>query len=80
MDVTLDSAGGDEMMRDSRANVGKPMAVVFIEQRSETVEVDGKPVMRIIKDEKVVSVATIQSRVRQPLPRPPVSCRAKPAT
>ncbi|HET9473221.1 MAG TPA: protein translocase subunit SecD [Steroidobacteraceae bacterium] len=61
VDVTLDSAGGDEMMRVSRANVGKPMAVVFIEQRSETVEVDGKPVTRKIKDEKVVSVATIQS-------------------
>ncbi len=61
VDVTLDSAGGDEMMRVSRANVGKPMAVVFIEQRRETVEVDGKPVIRIIKDEKVVSVATIQS-------------------
>ena len=50
--MTLDSAGGDEMLRVSRANVGKPMAVVFIEQRSETVEVDGKPVTRNIKDEK----------------------------
>jgi len=66
--VTLNSAGGDEMLRNTRANLGKPMAVVFIEQRSETVNgPDGKPMLdeqgkaitRIIKDEKVVSVATI---------------------
>jgi preprotein translocase subunit SecD len=61
VDVTLDSAGGEEMMRVSRANVGKPMAVVFIEQHNETVVVDGKPVVKKIKEEKVVSVATIQS-------------------
>jgi preprotein translocase subunit SecD len=58
--VTLDGAGGEEMLRTTRANVGKPMAVVFIEQRSETVQIDGKPVTRIIKDEKVINVATIQ--------------------
>ena len=57
--ITLDSAGGEEMMRNTRANVGKPMAVVFIEQRNETVEIDGKPVTRTIKDEKVINVATI---------------------
>ena len=66
--VTLNSAGGEEMLRNTRANLGKPMAVVFIEQRSETVngpdgkpllDDQGKPITRIIKDEKVVSVATI---------------------
>jgi preprotein translocase subunit SecD len=66
--VTLDSAGGEEMLRNTRTNLGKPMAVVFIEQRSETVngpdgkpllDEQGKPKTRIIKDEKVVSVATI---------------------
>jgi preprotein translocase subunit SecD len=57
--ITLDSAGGEEMLRNTRANVGKPMAVVFIEQRNETVEIDGKPVTRTIKDEKVINVATI---------------------
>jgi preprotein translocase subunit SecD len=65
--VTLDGAGGDEMLRTTRANLGKPMAVVFIEERSEVVTsngepviANGKPVTRIIKDEKVISVATIQ--------------------
>ena len=46
VDVTLDSAGGDEMLKTTRANLGKRMAVVFIEQRRETVVVDGKPVER----------------------------------
>jgi preprotein translocase subunit SecD len=58
--ITLDSAGGEEMLRTTRANVGKPMAVVFIEQRNETVEINGEPVTRTIKDEKVINVATIQ--------------------
>jgi preprotein translocase subunit SecD len=59
VEVTLDSAGGEEMLRTTRANVGKPMAVVFIEQRRETVDVNGQQVTRDIKDEKVISVARI---------------------
>jgi preprotein translocase subunit SecD len=59
VDVTLDSAGGEEMLKTTKANLGKPMAVVFIEQRSETTEVNGQPVTRNIKEEKVISVATI---------------------
>jgi preprotein translocase subunit SecD len=65
--VTLNSAGGDEMLRTTRTNLGKPMAVVFIEQRSEAVTqngqpvvVDGKPLTKIIKDERVINVATIR--------------------
>jgi preprotein translocase subunit SecD len=60
VDVTLNSAGGDEMLRTTRANLGKRMGVVFIEQRSETTMVDGKPVTRVIKDERVISLATLQ--------------------
>ncbi len=60
VDVVLDSAGGEEMLRNTKANLGKPMAVIFIEQRRETVDVNGKEVTRDIKDEKVISVATIQ--------------------
>jgi preprotein translocase subunit SecD len=66
--VTLNSAGGDEMLRTTRTNLGKPMAVVFIEQRSEAVTRDGKPVIgedgkpmtKVIKDERVINVATIR--------------------
>jgi preprotein translocase subunit SecD len=59
VDVTLDSAGGEEMLKTTKSNLGKPMAVVFIEQRSETTEVNGQRITRAIKEEKVISVATI---------------------
>jgi preprotein translocase subunit SecD len=58
--ITLNSAGGEEMLRTTRANVNKPMAVVFIEKRREIVQVDGKEVVRDIKEEKVINVATIR--------------------
>jgi preprotein translocase subunit SecD len=69
VDVTLDGAGGEEMLRTTRANVGKPMGVVFVEQRSETVngpdgkpllDAEGRPVTRTITEERVINVATIQ--------------------
>ncbi len=69
VDVTLDSAGGDEMLRTTRANVGKRMGVVFVEQRSEAVlgpdgqpvvDAEGKVVTRTIKEERVINLATIQ--------------------
>jgi preprotein translocase subunit SecD len=62
VNVTLDSAGGDEMFRVTRANVGKPMAVVFIENRREVIKnPDGTETTRDIREEKVINVATIQS-------------------
>lgn len=58
--VTLDALGGEEMLRTTRTNLGKPMAVVFIEQRREEIEVAGEKVVRDIKEEKVINTATIQ--------------------
>jgi len=58
--VKLDSAGGEEMLRTTRTNLGKPMGVLFIEQRREEIEVDGQKVQREIKEEKVINTATIQ--------------------
>ena len=58
--ITLDNAGGEEMLRTTRANLGKPMGVVFIEQRREEIDIDGRKVQRDIQEEKVISVATIQ--------------------
>jgi preprotein translocase subunit SecD len=60
VDVTLNSVGGESMLRTTRSNVGKPMGVVFIEQRREVVNVNGQEVTRTIKDETVINVATIQ--------------------
>jgi preprotein translocase subunit SecD len=58
--VTLDSAAGEEMLKTTRANLGRRMGVVFIEHRRETVEIDGKKVDRDVKEEKVISLATLQ--------------------
>ena len=58
--VKLDASGGEEMLRTTRQNLGKPMAVLFIEQRREEVEVGGEKIQREIKEEKVINTATIQ--------------------
>jgi len=58
--VMLDSKGARSMLKFTKENVGKPMAVVFIENRTETKLVDGKPVKTTSKVEEVVSIATIR--------------------
>ena len=58
--VKLDALGGEEMLRTTRTNLKKPMAVLFIEQRREEIEVGGQKVQRDIKEEKVINTATIQ--------------------
>ena len=60
VNVKLDARGGDSMLKTTRANVDKPMAVVLIEKRRETGEVGGKKVSRDVTDEQVISVATIR--------------------
>jgi len=58
--ITLDGVGAKKMGKMTQANIGKPMAVVFIEYKSETRIVDGKKVQHKEKTEKVISVATIR--------------------
>ncbi|MGZ4957905.1 MAG: protein translocase subunit SecD [Methylomonas sp.] len=58
--ITLDNAGAKKMGKMTQENIGKPMAVVFIEYKSETKVVDGKKVQHKEKVEKVISVATIR--------------------
>jgi preprotein translocase subunit SecD len=60
VNVRLDAAAGDRMLEVTRENLGRPMAVVYIEKRHETEKIDGKPVSREVTDAKVISVATIQ--------------------
>ncbi|MGH8150240.1 MAG: protein translocase subunit SecD [Steroidobacteraceae bacterium] len=59
VNLRLDSRAGDRMLQVTRANLGRPMAVVYIEKRQETVNIDGKPVKRDVTDEKVINDATI---------------------
>jgi preprotein translocase subunit SecD len=58
--VRLDSRGGDEMLRTTRENLNRPMAVVFIEKERELVERDGEKIMVDRDREEVISVATIR--------------------
>jgi preprotein translocase subunit SecD len=58
--LRLDSRAGDAMLKTTRANLHKRMAVVLIEKRRETSKVDGKEVTKDITDEQVINDATIQ--------------------
>ncbi len=57
--VNLDGQGARQMRRVTTENVGKPMAVVFIESRTVTRMVDGEPVKNRVRTEEVISVANI---------------------
>ncbi|RMD70746.1 MAG: protein translocase subunit SecD [Gammaproteobacteria bacterium] len=61
--ITLDSRGARIFSQVTKENVGKLMAVVYIETKTETRIVDGKPVKVRKKTEEVISVA----RILQPL-------------
>jgi len=59
--VNLDGPGARRMRNVTSDNVGKPMAVVFIETRYEKrQDKDGKIIKRKRKVEEVISIATIQ--------------------
>ncbi|HEY2274446.1 MAG TPA: protein translocase subunit SecD [Steroidobacteraceae bacterium] len=60
VNIRLDARAGESMLRTTRANLNKRMAVVLIEKRPETVEVDGKKVVREVTDEDVINDATIR--------------------
>ncbi|WP_339079845.1 protein translocase subunit SecD [Pseudomonas sp. TMP9] len=69
VNIRLDGRGGDLMNRATRNNVGRSMAVIFIEQKpvSRTVRqvVDGVEkeveLQTFIEEKKIISLATIQS-------------------
>lgn len=58
--VTLNTAGGQRMFQFTTENVGKPMAVVYIERVPKVRMVDGKPEKYFDVREDVISQATIQ--------------------
>ncbi|MRI35073.1 protein translocase subunit SecD [Endozoicomonas sp. OPT23] len=69
VNISLDSRGGQQMNRQTRNNIGRSMAVIFIEQkpvtRTEIRDVDGKKekvkVQGFREERKIISLATIQS-------------------
>lgn len=58
--ISLDSKGARKMLQTTRENIGKPMAVVFIENRPESRLVDGKRVRTSHTVQEVINVATIR--------------------
>jgi preprotein translocase subunit SecD len=60
--VTLDSKGARQMLQTTKENIGKPMAVVFIEKKSHTRMVNGAPVKEAKTVEEVINVATIRDQ------------------
>jgi preprotein translocase subunit SecD len=60
VNVRLDARAGESMLKTTKANLNKPMAVVLIERRHETTQVNGKPVTRDVTDESVINDATIR--------------------
>ena len=60
VNVTLNNVGAQRMLEFTTDNVGRGMAVVFIERTPETKEVDGKEVRTTKVTEEVISVANIQ--------------------
>ncbi|TPW18741.1 MAG: preprotein translocase subunit SecD [Halothiobacillaceae bacterium] len=60
--ISLDGQGAKSMHTTTKENVGRLMAVVFIENKVETSTVDGKSVRKTQKVEEVINVA----RIREP--------------
>ncbi len=58
--IKLDARAGDAMLKTTKANVNHHMAVVLIEKRRETSEVNGKKVAKDVTDETVINDATIR--------------------
>jgi preprotein translocase subunit SecD len=59
--VRLNAQGARKMLDTTSTNVGKPMGVLFIEEKPKLVEKDGKMVMgEPDRTETVINVATIQ--------------------
>ncbi len=60
VNVSLNSSGASRMGEVTRHNVGKPMAVLFIQNRTVTRKVDGKTITTTKKIQRVINVATIR--------------------
>ena len=58
--VRLDAKGARKMLETTKRNLDKPMAVVFIEKKRESVERDGKQVDVDTTEQTVINTATIR--------------------
>jgi len=61
--ITLDGKGASIFARKTRDEVGKRMAVIFIENKSDTKEVEGKTIKQMKTVEEVINVAVIREQL-----------------
>ena len=61
--ITLDGKGASIFSRKTRDEVGKRMAVIFIENKSETREIDGEMVKKTGTVEEVINIAVIREQL-----------------
>ncbi|MDC1288285.1 protein translocase subunit SecD, partial [Gammaproteobacteria bacterium] len=63
VNITMNSTGADRMARVTRDNIGKPMGVLFIEDKFDFREVDGERKRIRTTESQVINVATIQDQL-----------------
>lgn len=62
VNISLDGAGGNIMSNFTKDNIGKPMATLFVEYKdSGKKDANGRAIL--VKQEEVINVANIQSRL-----------------
>ena len=61
--ITMNAKGADRMSKITRDNIGKPMAVVFIEDKFEYREVNGEKRRFKTTESLVINVATIRDQL-----------------
>ena len=61
VDVRLGGGGEGLFTKTTTENIGKPMAVLYVDVKSESKEVNGQKIINYTTERKVISVATIQS-------------------
>ena len=58
--IRLDNKGSQSMLETTKRNLNKLMAVLFIQQRQETKERDGRLVTSSVLEKEVINIATIR--------------------
>jgi preprotein translocase subunit SecD len=61
--ITLDSQGAKRFADVTGENIKKLMAVVFIDNKTVTVEKDGEKIRKTVKSEEVINIARIQEQL-----------------
>jgi len=61
--ITMNSSGADRMAKITRENIGKPMGVVFIEDKFDFREIDGERTRVRTTESQVINVATIRDQL-----------------